>query len=215
MAITKDEVVAKAAELSLKLTDEQIDQHVKDQKLPEKPENKSGTSIEDLIVKYSQRQLAEMLLETRSEAAERRRENKTLKEQAEGITREVQELSKFKTQTPELEAKLRGLETQLQGVKDSEKKRRELALAKLDEKKKPVFSYLSDVEKISADQFDATMETLVEPGTNGTTSQTPAPGAPKRELTTDEKREADRMGLDAAGYLEVMETRKKSESPKK
>ena len=209
MPITKEEVAAKAKELSLTLTEEQINQHVTDQRLPEKPEAKTGTTIEELVGKYSQRQLAEMLLETRSEAAERRRENKTLREQSESVTKEVQELSKLKSQTPELEQKLKGMETQLQAVRDSEKKRREAAIAKLDEKKRAVFGYLTDVERIGAEQFDATIESLAETKSSGTTIPSPAPGAPKRELTDVEKREADHMGVDAAGYIEIMESRKK------
>ena len=187
MAITKEEVVAKATELSLTLTDEQIAKHVTEQKLPEKQENKVGTTIEELLSKHSPRQLAEMLQDTRSEAAERRRENKTLKEQAEAVTAKIADLEKVKGQVPEFEAKMTELKAQLQGVKDAEKKRRELAFAKLDEKKRATFDYLVNVDTISADKFDATIESLAEVKSNGTESHTPAGDPPGGKNPFDKK----------------------------
>ena len=186
MAITKEEVVAKATSLGLTLTEEQINQHVTDQKLPEKEKQKDGTTVEELVAKYSPQQLAVMLQETRSEAAERRRENKTLKEQAEAVAKQIEELQKVKGQLPEFEAKMKDLGEQLKGVKESEKKRREAAIAKLDEKKKATFSYLGDVDKISADQFDATIDSLVDKMSDGTGSQSPA-GSPPGAATLQDK----------------------------
>jgi len=74
--MTIDEVKAKAKQDGLELTEAEIDEIVKGKPFPEKKVILSGSSIEDLINKYTQRQLAEMLVDTRSEAKDRRLENK-------------------------------------------------------------------------------------------------------------------------------------------
>ena len=208
MPITKEEIAMKAKELGLTLTEEQIDGYIKLGKLPEKEETISGTRVEELVKQYSARQLAEMLLETRGEAGDRRRENKDLKAQAEALTKEIQGLTEIKNKYPDLETKFKTIESQLQAARESEKKRREAAIQKLDEKKRATFSYLLEVEKIAAEQFDATIEALAETKSPGSGSPSPAGTPPKVELSPQEKQEADRMGLTPEAYREIQEKRK-------
>jgi hypothetical protein len=200
MEVTKQQVLDRAKELGLNLTDTQIEQLVKDGKLPEKqtPEERK----EELKSKYNVEQLIDMLLDARTDAKQRRHEAKELKDQLEGLKVEMQGISDFKTKYPELEKKLNTLS-------ESEKKRREQILAKLDKAKAERLTYLQDVDRISADQFDSTVELLGSTKSNG--AEAPAPGGgdpPKVTLTPDQKREADRMGLSEAEFAEVNAKRK-------
>jgi hypothetical protein len=207
--LTKEEVLAKAKELGLTLTDAEVDQFVKDGKLPEKVENKTGTRIEELIAKYSQRQLAEMYLETSGEAKDRRIKARDLETQMGEIKKELETKGELLSKYPELEKQLKGLETQLQAQKDAEKKRREAKYNSLDEKKKNAFKVLLDVDRVGADDFDAQMEIISGHKSDGHSSESsgglPGPVA----LTDAQKKEASDMHLEPAAYLEVMGKRKK------
>ena len=72
MEITKDKVLERAKELSLTLTEEEVEQFVKDGKLPEKKE--------DDLEKAEVKDLVKMLKEMRAENAERRVDNKKLQD---------------------------------------------------------------------------------------------------------------------------------------
>jgi len=201
MEVTKQQVLDRAKELGLNLNDAQVEQLVKDGKLPEKqsPEDRK----EDLKSRYTIDQLIDMLLDARSEAKDRRHEAKSLKEQAEAMTKEIQGITELKTKYPALEERLKNFS-------DSEKKRREFVVAKLDKAKAERLTYLLDVDKISADQFDSTVELLGSTKSNGV--DTPPPGGgdpPKITLTPDQKREADRMGLNEAEFADVNAKRTK------
>lgn len=208
MAITKDEVAAKAKELGLTLIDAEIDQYVKDGKLPEKPDTKRYEEMRTELAKKTTSELIDLILDARSEAKDRRLENKTLKEQAEALTKEINAVKQDASKYPELESRFKTLETQLQAARDSEKKRREAIFTKLDEKKRSVIGYLLEVEKIGAEQFDATIELLITAKTNGAESPTPAGIPPTVQLTDAEKRDALRMGVAEADYKNIMEKRK-------
>jgi len=77
--MTKEQVLEKAKELGLTLTEEQIEKHVKDGTLPEKEQDLDKAELADLV---------KMIKEQRAENAERRIENKKLKEKLENINKE-------------------------------------------------------------------------------------------------------------------------------
>lgn len=196
---TKEEILAKAAELGLKLSDEQIAQHIKDGTLPGKQSAEDWR--EELKAKYTVDQLVEKLLEAWSEAKDRRLENKELKEKLEKLNAEFAKLKDIAEKYP-------AIEQALNEFKENEKKRRIAILEKFDENKRNAISYLTDIEKISASDFDTTIALLQDQKLQGMPTSK-APGEPPKEptLTKEQKAEADRMGLSPAAYLDVMRRR--------
>ena len=171
--ITKEQVVAKAKELSLTLTEEQTDEYVKQGKLPEVPVDRKA----ELKEKYNVDQLVDIIVETRGEAAERRRTNAELVKQVESLKTEIGSMNDLKVKTPELEAQLKKSNELLAAMRDAEKKRREAVLASVPEDKRAKVTYLLDVDKVSSDQFDGTVEMLIEPSSPGA-RKVPGPGDP-------------------------------------
>lgn len=163
MPVTKEQVLVRATELGVTLTDEQIQKHVADGTLPEK----ESPNMREEFRGQSSEQLITLVLETRSEAAERRRQNKVLKEQVESLTREVQALGPLKDKTPELEAQLKKANESITAMKDAEKARRNAVLATVPEAVRKTIEYMGDVDKISSNEFDATVELLVDPAKPG------------------------------------------------
>jgi len=74
MEVTKEKVLDKAKELGLTLTDDEVEKYVKDSKLPEKELDIEKAPLSELV---------KMLKERNAENAERRIENKKLKEKIE------------------------------------------------------------------------------------------------------------------------------------
>lgn len=171
--ITKEQVIAKMKELGLTLTEEQIAELVAANKLPEAPVDRKA----ELKEKYNVDQLVDIIVETRGEAAERRRSNVELVKQVDALKVQIQELTDLKVKTPELEAQLKKANEILEAMKVAEKKRREAVLSNVSEDKRTKVSYLSDVDKVSAEQFDATVEALVDPSSPGA-KKVPGPGGP-------------------------------------
>ncbi len=163
---TKEEVLAKAKELQLELTDAQVDEFVKLGKMPEK-ETQTGTRVEELVEKYSKEQLANMLIETRTEAKDRRHENRDLKTQNEGLMTELGKNKELITKYPELEGQLKSSADLIKKYKDDEKSRRVAAMSKLDKDQVETLSYLSDVDAVPAAKFDATISLLIKPKSDG------------------------------------------------
>lgn len=209
MTVTKEMVLERAKELSLTLSDSEVEQLVKDGKLPEKKTEPAGTKIEELAGRYSTLQLAQMVVELRGENAERRHTERSLKEQAEQLTRELGGLKETAAKYPDLEGKFKQSQDVIQKYKETEKRRREAALSTLDDTKKAKLTYLLDVDKIGSDEFEGTVELLLSSKSPGVEPHTPAGEPPKEgELTPFEKQEAVRMGLSPEAYREVQGTRK-------
>jgi hypothetical protein len=196
--VVKEDVIAKAKELSITLTDAEVEDFVKQNKLPEKPADKRQELREQGMEK-----LVDRVLSQQSEIMEKKHDLRTLKEDAEKLTKEIQANSEMKNKYPELEKRI-------QAMQDSEKKRRELVIGKLDDKKKAAVSYLLEVDKVSADQFDQTIEIISETKSPG--SDTPPPGSPSKIILTEaEKAEAARMNLTEEDYVKVMKKRKEKQ----
>lgn len=183
--MTKDEVIAKAKESGLTLSDAEIDEAVKSGKMPEKKEDHIGTSVDALVTKYTPRQLAEMLIDTRSEAKDRRLENKELKANVETLTVEITKVKELALKSPELEKQLTSLNELLAKQKEGEKKRREAVMSKLEKEKQDALDYLLNVDNVTPDKFDATVS-LFEKKSNGM-SPPPSPGTPPKEYFTKEE----------------------------
>jgi hypothetical protein len=208
MSVTKEQVLDKAKELGLTPTEDEVNQYVKDNKLPEKqPENwqKQREALKGL----SSEQLLEKCLDYAAEARDRRLEAKELRQQMGDVKKEL-DLSKDAAQrSPELEKKLKDMETQIQSGKDAEKKRREAKYSSLDEKKKNAFKVLLDVDRVGSDDFDAQMEIISGHKSDGHSTESPGGPPGPVALTDAQKKEASDMNLEPAAYLEVMGKRKK------
>lgn len=196
--VTKDAVIAKAKELGLTLTEVEIDQFVKDGKLPEASTTPEARKAE-MLKKYTAEQLVEMLLDTRAEAKERRIEVRQLKEDAERLTQEIRQVSGLKETYPKVEKALKDLQ-------EAEKARRKQAILKLDAEKQKALDYLMDVDHIPGDKFDSTLELFVGERSQGAAAPAPG-GSPEIVLTDEQKKEASRMGLEPKAYLDVMKKR--------
>lgn len=125
MEITKEKVLEKAKELSLELTPEEVEKYVKDGKLPEKES--------DDLEKADLKDLIKMIKEQRAENAERRVENKKLKEKLEGIDKDkekekkklLEEQGEFKKLYEDTLAKLNDYEPVVNEYKEYQNKKRE------------------------------------------------------------------------------------------
>ncbi len=135
MAVKKEDVLAKAQELGLTLSDAEVDRFVAENKLPEK-KVPSGTRVEQLLAQHSPRELAEMYLETASEAKDRRLEARTLKEQLEAVGKEIEGYKTQLKDVPGISEQLKKANDLVASFKDGEKKRRAAIIEKLDEKKR-------------------------------------------------------------------------------
>ena len=166
MPVTKEQVAAEAQRLSMTLTEEQITKFVNEGKLPEKPAEPPvpHTTVEELTQKYTARQLAEMLIDTRSEAADRRRKNKELGEQIDRFTSQVEQLKHDTQDLPGLNEKLTKLTTSLEQLESGEKARRKVKIDTLPENIRGTFDYLLDPKTVSADKFDQSFEHIAGPG---------------------------------------------------
>lgn len=208
MSVTKEEVLAKAKELGATLTEEEVNQFVKDGKLPEK--HSSYAQKKEELKGLSVDQLIEKILETSGEARDRRLEAKEYKQKVDELTRQINSLKEVSEKYPELEKQFNSTQEVLKGIKDSEKKRREATVAKLDKSKAEKISYLLNVDTISSDQFDSTVELLTNTKSKGADAPPPAGGEPpKITLSADEKKKATEMGLSDEQYAELQNKRNK------
>ena len=174
MAVTKDEVLAKAKELGVTLTEEQIEQFVKDGKLPEETSEQRYMKVKADLEKLDKSDLIDRILAANSEAKDRRLEAKTEKEQREKLEKQLKELEGKASKFTELETELNSTRETLKQIKEAEKKRRELALEKV--KDKDGLDYLLNVDAVNGDQFDRTIEKLTGKKNNG--ADAPQPGEP-------------------------------------
>jgi hypothetical protein len=180
MPITKEQVVAKATELGLTLTDSQIEQLVKDDKLPVKEEPVSG--IDELVANHSPQELAQMVKKLRAEAAEKRVANQGLTKENADLAKKIDELSPAAKKYPELEKQINEAQATVTAFREGEKKRRALALDKLDEQKRTKLSYLLDADKIDAVTFENTLELVTTSKSDGVNTLTPSGGLPTVSL---------------------------------
>lgn len=205
MKVTREQVLEKAKEFGLTLSDAEVDQLVKDEKLPEKPATRDPKK--ELVEKHNIEQLAEIVIETRSEAKERRHENAELKKNVETLQTQLRELQGVKDDKAKTDAKLQEMSDTLKSIKDAEKKRRETIINKVDEKKRPALGYLTNVDAVTADQFDQTMDVITGGKTNGHHGAPPPGGDEEPVLTPAEQAEAKRLGLKPKAFLDVKKKR--------
>lgn len=195
MTVTKEQVQERAKELGIAVSETEAEQYVKDGKLPEKKELNSGTRVDELVAKYSHRQIAQMLIEVESESINRKHKIRKLEEDAEAVSKELGAVKEGLAKTPELEAKNKELQTTLQAHRDGEKKRREAALAKLSEEKRGVLDYLVNVDVVSPDKFDQTLALHLT--TKGNGADAPPPGSQKESEVNPWKKETKNLTLQA------------------
>jgi hypothetical protein len=119
--------------------------------------------------------LIDLILDARGEARDHRLKAKEHKQRADDLAAKVTELSALSNKTPELEAKLSDLNGALKSMKDSEKARREALLAKLPKEQGEPIKYMTNVDAITSDQFDATVDLLLDTKKNGMSVQPPGP----------------------------------------
>jgi len=176
MKHTKEEVLAEAKKLGLTLSDAEVDQLVKDEKLPEKKQTPEERR-EEMKARFTFDQLLEKYLDAASESKDRKLKIRDLEGVVEDLTGKLNANGDFKTKFPELEK-------QLVALKESEKKRRELKFNKFDDGKKKTLDYLLNVDIITADKFDETVELFLPAGSAGA-SGAPQPGSPPPAATLE------------------------------
>lgn len=177
--VTREEIVAKAKEMGLTLTEAEIVQLEKDGKLPEVSNEQRYAQMKAELSGKNASELIDMVLDARSEAKEHRLTAKGHKAKADELAVKVAELSALKEKTPELEAKLADLNATLKARDEAEKARRTAILAKLPKEKSEPLQYMLNVEAIKGDQFDVTVDLLLDPKKNG--MSVPPPGDPPGE----------------------------------
>ena len=186
MAVTKEDVLARAKELSLTLNETEVDKFVTDGKLPEETSDQRYQRMKKELEAKSQSELIQMVLDARSEAKDRRLETKEIKGQFDEMGRKLQEMTEKASKYPELQEQYNGLQSSVQVIKDSEKKRREAALSKLEESKRTKLAYLLEVDKVGGDQFDETLEMLTTKKSDGHAA--PSPGGGPTEVNPFSKK---------------------------
>jgi hypothetical protein len=174
MSVTREQVAEAAKTLGVTLTDAEVEGFVKDGKLPEKKETNSGTAIDDLVSKYSHRQIAAMLKETEAESIARKHKIRSLEEVVEAANKAMEAAKKDTTRLPELEAANKVLQERLQANADGERKRREQMLGKLPEEKRGVLDFMLNVDTVSPDKFDQAIALHIT--TKGNGADAPPPG---------------------------------------
>lgn len=201
MAVTKEQVLEKATELSLTLTETEVDQYVKDGKLPEKADEPDAGVLQK---QYQHRELAEMYRDACAEAKKYRLEKRDLKEQLEKVSAQLNDLTQAAGKIPELEAQVKAGQEMAASLKESEKSRRVLALSKLPDEQRKAVEYMANPETVKADQFDQTLALLVQQKNGGAGAPTPGeskeanPFAPKtRNLTAQIKLKREQPELAA------------------
>lgn len=203
--ITKEQVLAKAKELGLTLTDAEVEKYVTDQKLPEAPKD----AKKELISKYKIEEMAEIVLDTRAEAKERRHESTELKKTITTLETQLAELKSVKGDKEKTDLQLAEITKTLGQIKEAEKRRRQAMILKIDEKKRPALQYLENVDAVTSDQFDMTLDALGVRG-NGVHGA-PTPGGPDDETpaTREETAEMKRTGLPLKAVRDIEVKRKK------
>lgn len=203
MAVTKDQVLAKAKELSLSLTEAEVDEHVSKGTLPTNPSEKRYRELKGEFEQMEKDKLIDKLMELSSEAKDHRLKAREYREQLEQVQKELTALKEQLGKHPDLENKFKALETQLQAVKDAEKKRREQALSKIPEDKRATFNYLLNVEAVPSEQFDGTIEYLL-------TQKSPGMHIPSPGLSPGEANPFSKKSLNLA-----LQVKLKKENPEK
>lgn len=133
MEITKEKVLERAKELSLTLTDEEVEQFVKDGKLPEKSDDLEKAEVKDLV---------KIIKEMRDENAKRRLNEKKLQDKLDEVakTKEkekkeaLEEQGKYKELYEETLKKVNEYEPRVNEYNEYQNTKRETLKNKLGDK---------------------------------------------------------------------------------
>lgn len=157
MEITKEKVLERAQELGLTLTDAEIEQYVKDAKLPEKKE--------DDLDKAELKDLVKMIKELRDENAKRRLDAKKLEDKLKEVDKQkekekkeaLEEQGKFKELYEETLKKVSEYEPKVNEFTEYQNKKREQLKTKLGDKWIESFSSIPISElEVLAEKFTDT-----------------------------------------------------------
>ena len=213
MATTKEQVIAKATELGLTLTAEEITKFITDDKLPDElfKQEKRYKELEEKA-KVDPSVIADIIKQLRdanSEAGDRRKQAKDLKTKLDKIESDKQKEKEdklkadgeFQKLLDEKEKELNDLKPFKERFETQDKALRESLLKKIPD------TYKEYAELLPTDKLLGFVDTVSIPDPLKTHDGNGTPPPAPRTLTSTEKRQAEQLGLDDAAYIEVMADR--------